>query len=115
MYATLPDSIAYIPKRDVWFYGFGIFSNYNKRDMQLKVKWAIGSARHDWGEFESEWFDYEALDAEKDEETKLFTVDIRNFGEKPIRVAEGQWIHCQVKHTTEDYDLRRTGYGQEGT
>lgn len=38
------DAIAFKPLRDVWFFGFGVCSNYyDKSDYAMYVKWRIGN------------------------------------------------------------------------
>mmetsp|Transcript_18089 Transcript_18089/g.30880 ORF Transcript_18089/g.30880 Transcript_18089/m.30880 type:complete len:198 (+) Transcript_18089:464-1057(+) len=63
------DAVVFIPKRTVYFFGFGIFANYNKANMELKVKWVIDSV-------ESEEHEVNFDDDEKDPEKKWFEVNI---------------------------------------
>ena len=35
------DAVAFIPKRNVTFYGFGILASFNNKDMKYKVSWAL--------------------------------------------------------------------------
>jgi hypothetical protein len=53
------------------------------------------------------------IDAEKDSEKKWHTIDIREFGVKPIRVAEGERIHVKCKVANDDQ--RRCFYGYSGS
>ena len=108
---SYPDAVAFVPKRDVWFFGFGLASNYHSKDMKLQCKWLIGK---DQEKQDDGWFDIEVNEADKDPETKWHTVDIRNLGEKPFKVSEGEWIHVVVRQTTDDYEYRRTFYGYSG-
>ena len=54
------------------------------------------------------------MDSEKDPEKKWFTIDIRQFGEKPVKVQEGTLIHCKIKCENDDYEQRRCFYGYDG-
>ena len=36
------DAVVFIPKRDIWFFGFGLFSNYNNKDVGIKFQWNLG-------------------------------------------------------------------------
>jgi hypothetical protein len=31
------DAVVFIPKKDIWFFGFGLFSNYNNKDIGIKL------------------------------------------------------------------------------
>lgn len=105
------DAVTFIPKRDVWFFGFGIYPNYHKKDMDLKIKWAIGPSGAD---YMSEVHDLKVVQDEVDQEMNWFTVDIRDYGEKPIKVSEGTHIHVLEQQTKDDYELRRVNYGCNG-
>ena len=37
------DAVIFIPKRDIEFCGFGLWVNYHRKDIKLKVKWALGN------------------------------------------------------------------------
>lgn len=41
------EGIVFIPKRDVWFYGWGLFADYHKKDEPLDVTWYIGEDKAD--------------------------------------------------------------------
>lgn len=74
------EGIVFIPKRDVWFYGWGVFAEKNGEDMPLDVQWHIGEER-------SEQFSFIMKDADKDPENKWHSIDIReHFSHPPILV-----------------------------
>lgn len=52
------------------------------------------------------------MNDEKHEEKKWWTIDIRNLGEKPIKVSEGTHIHVKAKVDCDDN--RRCFYGYNG-
>jgi hypothetical protein len=54
------------------------------------VKWAIDGA-------ESDQHRLPCQDAQKDPEKKWHTIDIKEFGIKPIKVSSGAKIDCMVK------------------
>ena len=62
--------------------------------MKLEVKWALGE---EGGDYESEWFEVNLEHAARDTEKNWFTIDIRDFGEKPIKCREGDHIHAIVR------------------
>jgi hypothetical protein len=74
--------------------------------MDLKVQWQIG----EHGE-KSEEFELLVTDDQKCER-KWHTIDIRQFGVKPIKVAEGERIHVKCKVGSNDQ--RRCFYGYNG-
>lgn len=37
------DAIAFVPKREIKFLGFGLMRNFECKDMWIKVRWQIGS------------------------------------------------------------------------
>jgi hypothetical protein len=100
------DAVVFIPKRPVLFYGWGLFANYNGNDMQVKIQYAIGDGE------KSEEYERLFADSEKDPEKKWFTIDLREFGIKPIKVNEGERIHVKCKVGTDDQ--RRCFYGYSG-
>jgi len=55
------DSVAFVPKCNITFHGFGILGNYEKKDMEYKVRWCID-------EEPSEELDFAVLDDQKDPE-----------------------------------------------
>ena len=76
------DAACFIAKKNVKFHGYGIYSNYEKMDMKLKIKWYIDDEK-------SEEYDIELPDAEKDPENYWHEVYLKDFGCKPISVSEG--------------------------
>ena len=52
------------------------------------------------------------MDADKDPDNNWFTFKLKDVGVPPIKVSEGQEIHCCLKVMNDDY--RRTWYGQGG-
>lgn len=102
---SYPDAVAFVPKRDVLFHGFGILQHYDKKDVTYKIKWVIDTE-------ESEWHDYFCPIADKDEEKNWHEIKLANIGVKPIKVSEGQDIHCLMKVSKDDE--RRTTYGSGG-
>jgi len=107
------DAVAFVPKRNIKFHGFGLLSNYEKMDMKLKVKWQIE------GDDPSEEIYIELPDAEKDSDHKWHEIYLKDLGSKSINVSEGQKIHCMVRITTEYndsnyYEHRRSYYGYNG-
>ena len=36
------DAVCFIPRRNITFFGWGLFSNYNKCDVTIKLQWQIG-------------------------------------------------------------------------
>ena len=99
------DAVVFIPKRSVLFFGFGLMANYNGHDMKIKVQWNINDT-------DSEVYEKECSDGDKDPDKKWFEIDIREFGCKPIRANEGDKIHCKVKVRNDE--CRRTFYGYNG-
>lgn len=101
------NAVAFRPLKDIYFFGFGVLGNYFSKDIKIKVQWAID-------DFQSEEYIQENKDSEKDPEKKWFLVDIRQFGEKPVKVSEGSLIHCKVKSMSDDYEIRGCFYGYNG-
>lgn len=91
------DSVFFIPKRNIIFFGFGLMSNYHGKDMKIIIKWQVEDDS-------SEEHTLYVKDKGKDEELKWHTVDIRDFGEAPIKVAEGSKIMINAKATTQNYE-----------
>lgn len=100
------EGIVFIPKRDVWWFGFGVFAEKNGRDMPLDVQWHIDDEI-------SEQYHFTMMDADKDPVNKWHSIDIREkFDHPPIRVSEGQRIAIKIRPT--DDDRRRTWIGTHG-
>ena len=102
------DAVVFIPKKNVNFMGFGIMSSYNNKDMAYKVSWAIDEEPN---QGELEW---SITDAEKHPEKKWFEFHLKDLGHAPVKVSEGQKIHCMVKVVSDDYEQRRCLYGYDG-
>ena len=100
------DAVIFKPKRNIWFFGWGLFANYNGKDIKVKIQWKID-------EEQSEEFELEFADGSKDAEKKWHTIDIRDVGVKPIKVNEGQVIHVKTK--VDDDEMRRCFYGYSGS
>jgi len=101
------DAVIFVPKRNVMFHGFGIFSNWSKKDMKYRLKWYIG------GE-ESEEKEFEIVDADADPEKRWYEINFSDMGEKPIKVSEGTEIDICIGCCTSDYEYRRCFYGNNG-
>jgi hypothetical protein len=84
------DCACFSPNRDIKFLGFGIFAPFHGNKMIFEVKW-----KYD-GE-ESEVFEFDTDDYEFNDETKSYTVDIRNFGCPPITMETGESIFVFAK------------------
>lgn len=67
MNTTYYDAVTFIPKVAIHFCGFGIFANYNSKDVKYKIMWAIDGEK-------SEEFEYEFADGDKDPEKKWFEI-----------------------------------------
>ena len=76
------DAVAFVPKRNITFHGFGICSNYEKKDMLYKFKWQIDNEAYDE-------VDYDIADEQKDPEKLWFEINLKDLGHKPINVSEG--------------------------
>lgn len=74
------DAVAFKPKRDVTFYGFGFFGNYNNSKQDLVLGWAI-----DDDEVQKVEATYEVDDL--DPEKKWCRFLITDHGFKGVRVA----------------------------
>jgi hypothetical protein len=99
------DAVIFKPKRNVLFYGFGLMSSYNSVPVKYTINWAINDQK-------GEEFNCDFEDSEKDPEKKWYTIDFRNYGIKPIKVNEGEAIHCIAK--VRDDESRRCFYGYSG-
>ena len=79
------DAVIFKPKRDIVFYGYGVFSSYYKRDITIKCGWEIDDER-------SEMHEITFVEADKSEKN-TFDFLLTDVGEKPIKVKEGSSIH----------------------
>lgn len=100
------DAVIFIPKRDVLFIGFGVFSSYYGKDLKIKLGWEIDGDRTDM-------FDVTFIDADKSSD-KIFDFYLKDVGEKPIKVKEGTEIHLIMEAVESDYEQRSTFYGYYG-
>ena len=103
--------MAFTPRKDVWFMGFGVMTNYHEKDWTLIVKWRIGDQGED---YVSDDHTIELPYSEKDVEKKWQTIDIRQLGVKPLKVSEGIKIHCMIKVDRDDSTYLRCRYGYSG-
>ena len=51
MSKNYPDAVIFRPKKDITFYGVGVFSNFRQMDIKVKFWWALGT---DGADFKSE-------------------------------------------------------------
>jgi hypothetical protein len=109
MNTTYYDAVVFVPKKNIVFFGWGLFANYNGKDISYKVAWRIGKDG-----VKSDEHEVSFLDSEKDPEKKWNTVDLRKLGVKPIRVSEGEHIHVMAKIVEGTDDARRCFYGYGG-
>ena len=61
--STSTDAIIFKPKRDIYFFGIGIYANDHQKDMTMSIWWGINDAEV------SEKLDKLFIDGEKDEES----------------------------------------------
>ena len=67
------EAIVFVPRRDVFFYGFGVFAHKDGLDLPVDVQWHIDGEKH-------EMFHVTLNDADADPEHKWHSIDIRvNF------------------------------------
>ena len=99
------DAICFVPKEDIWFFGFGCMSSEERRDITLQVKWDIDGSLSDQHEISF-------LDGDRCPEKSWHTIDIRNFDVQPIKVHQGQKIHIMMRVTAEH--MKYFFYGQYG-
>jgi hypothetical protein len=43
MWHTYWDAICFVPNRDILFKGFGLFSNFDRKNTKVKIQWVIGN------------------------------------------------------------------------
>ena len=70
------------PRQDIMFHGFGIYSHYYKRKLNLILRWGIDEDKGEDREVTLE-------DEEKDEEHNWHVFEIEKAGDKPFKVAAG--------------------------
>ena len=102
--------MAFVPKKDVWFVGFGVMCNYHEKDWTLIFKWRIGDDEAE----QSEEYTIELPYSERDVEKKMQTVDLRVLGAKPIKVSEGTKINILIKVDRDESTYLRCNYGYNG-
>jgi len=75
------DAVIFVPKCKIYFHGFGIMGNYNKKDVTYKVQWIIE---------EDASAEYEILKpyADIDTEKLWHEIILTELGEKPILIKE---------------------------
>ena len=100
------NAVAYKPRKNVVFRGFGIFANRNNKDFDCFVKWEIDGK-------ESEEYKVSFVDAEKCEH-KMFDFLLKDVGVRAIRVAKGSLIHVGIKFGEGDNNSRRSIAGYNG-
>jgi len=76
------DAVTFIPKKEVTFHGFGVLSGPQGKDQTFIVMWDIEGER-------SEEFTVETADGDKDPDYKWHTINLKDLGVSPIKVAEG--------------------------
>jgi len=99
------DAVIFVPKCNIKFHGFGVFANYNNMDCTYIVKWYIDDDK-------SDEYEIEIANDTKDPEKKWMDINLKELGVKPIKVNEGQKLHCCIKVKSDDY--RRCFYGYSG-
>jgi hypothetical protein len=102
------DAVAFVPKVNIKFHGFGIFGSYNNKTATYKVKFAFDE------EEPGEEMEIMKPDEEKDPENKWHSIMLHELGMKPMKVSAGTQIHIVIKVTSDDYEIRRCFYGTDG-
>ena len=100
------DAVAYKPKRNVVFRGFGIFANSNNKDFNCFLKWEVDGKESD--EYEVHFVNSERC------EHKMFEFHLKDVGARAFKVSEGTLIHVGIKFPQEDSDYRRSVSGYNG-
>ena len=91
------------PKQDIVFHGFGIYSHYHRRAMNIILRW-------DLDEVKGEEKEITLQDDEKDEENNWHVFEIEKVGDSPFKVAAGQKLCIGIK--SNDDESRTTRYGR---
>ena len=107
MHSSYWEAICFIPVKNIVWYGFGVLSSRDNKNVEHKYKYYLDDHEVVLGELSHE-------DAEKDAEMKTFDVDLkREFGHAPVKVAAGQKLHIMMQAKNEE--SRRTWYIYENT
>ena len=77
------DAIKFIPKKDIMFLGFGMFGNYNKKDMPMKFWWKVDDDE------DSEKYEVTVIESELHQPERTFDVVLKDVGAKPVKVLAG--------------------------
>ena len=104
------DAIIFKPKRDIYFFGIGIFANDGHKDMTMSIWWSIN------GSEESEKLDKLFIDAEKDEESGTHDFNFVEMGlaqKVKVSAEEGLEIYLGLKDC--GGSSTRCWYGNDGT
>ena len=102
------DSVIFIPKRDIMFYGYGILSSMSGRDLSFNLQWHTGE---NGAEFSSPKYKVEFKNDDRDPDHKWWSFDIRSVGETPFMVKEGQELHVNMTLATNDSTTIYSGHG----
>lgn len=77
------DAICFVPQKNITWYGFGVMSSRDSRNVQHIYKYFLEDEGVELGEVSHE-------DGDKDPEWKTFEVDLKkDFGMSPVKVAAG--------------------------
>lgn len=107
------DAMSFIPKKNIYFYGFGFFGLYNGmagRDAIYTFQWRLGEHGHD---YKSKTYDVTLKWSDLNEEKHDHLIDIRELGEDPMLVEEGQKLHLLVYRAQSDSCY--VGFGYSGS
>lgn len=105
---TSTDAIKFIPKKDVYWLGFGMYGNYNKKDMPMKFWYFIDD------EQESEKYEVTVIESELEQPEKTFDVFLKDYGIKPIKISAGQKLTILQIAVSTERELCRQWYGADG-
>ena len=97
------EAVSFFPLRNIKFYGFGCFGSYSKvDDAKYVVKWAIDDVMSD--EYTVEAVKDENYDTDKN----WFTIRLKDFGLRPIKVAQDTKIDIMIYCDCDDdnYEYR---------
>ena len=102
------DAICLTPKKNIYFFGFGVYGSYFRKTMKLTLSWVIGD-----NVSENYPMEFQVSEMPAD---KIYSFNITDYGEKPIKVPQGMKIHLRLKATTDcNYQERSWWYGTGGT